>query len=223
MLLDIIVESFGMILATCIGVICYKKMNMFYRLLFIQLISWLILYILSYGVTEYQKHKHLSENNQWVFNIQLFCETTLLCFAANCYFEKRFAKRLVMLSWMLFLFFFFGRLASNGFFEFNVISYSAESILMLAIYTLILFQCFYETFTIEVKSPEVWASIGLVLYFGCNLPYFSLFNYLNSHYLNMSETLHRHITDVFSNIRYILLAIGFLVLNKNFVSIPSKP
>jgi hypothetical protein len=223
MLLEKIIESFGTVIAACIGIVCYRKMNVFYRILFIQLISWLILYVLSYVVTGYQKNRNLPENNQWVFNIQILCETTLLLFAANSYFEKQFAKRLIMLCWILFLFFFAGQIAYNGFYDLSVTSLTLESILMIIIYTLILFRCFYETFAVEIRSPEVWASIGLILYFGCNLPYFSLFNYLNNHYLNMSETLHRYITDGFSNIRYILLAIGFLVVNKNFVSVTGNP
>jgi len=223
MLSEIIIESFGLVVATFVGIFYYRLVNGFYRLLFIQLISWLFLYVLSYMVTEYQRSKGMSQNNQWVFNLQILFETTLLLFAANLFFQNKFAKRMLMFTWVLFLLFYASRIVAGNFFEFDVASYSVESILIIVVYTLILFTSFYEVFTIEVRKPEVWASTGLILYFGCNLPYFSLFNFLNNNYPEMSETLHKHVTDVFSNVRYLMLAIGFILVSKTSSTVTQVP
>jgi hypothetical protein len=212
--MDVVFESFGAMLAACVGFITYERMNRFYRLLYEQLMIWLVLYIVSYVVTDFQRSFWLGQNNHWVFNLNILIETTFLLLSARSYFEKVIAKKIILFSCIFFLFISLILHSVNNFFIFNESIYVIESILIVIIYTFILFRCFYETFTIEVKSPEIWASIGLILYFGCNLPYFSLFNYLNTHYLSMSEILQDRITDVLSNIRYLLLAVGFWVITR---------
>lgn len=209
MLVEIVIESFGAVVAGIVGFVTYRRLNSFYRSLFIQLLTWLILYLVSYVVTEYQRYTRATGNNHWVFNLNILFETLFLLVAARNFFIGIFMKRVILIFVAVFIFVSMILHLRGDFLTFNVPVYILESILVILIYTYLLFKCFYEIFTEETRRSEIWSSVGIILYFGCNLPYFSLFHFLNTHYINMSITLQDHITDVLSNIRYLLLAIGF--------------
>lgn len=211
---NIVIESFTAVLALIAGLLVFRRMNLFCRLLFFQLLSWLVLYTIAYMVTERQKYLHLPLNNQWVFNIYLFVEASFLFGAASVFFKERFIRLTLLLCYVFFMLFFFTAISLNGFLEFSSYALSLESILLIIVYILILYKVIISGSAGTSKSTEIWISVGLVLFLACNLPYFSMFNYLNKYDLALSQKLHASITQIFSHLRYLFLAIGFLMIKK---------
>jgi len=215
MILQIIRESLIVFIALFFGLRAYKYMRRFHTIVFMQLIAWILIYILSYGVTVFQKQKGIPMNNQWLFNINMMVETILLSTAAYIFFNEKFKKMLTIILLIFFLFFAIIEFIRDGFYLFNVQVYIVQSLVVALLFSKILFDCFYNNRFFKLKLPELLISAGILLFFACNLPYLSLFNYLNENYARESLFLFQIITEVLSNMRYLLLTVGFwLITNK---------
>jgi hypothetical protein len=215
MLYQIIKESLPIIIAFLIGIIAFKKMNAFYRLLFAQLTAWILIYILSYLITENQKSRGIPQNNQWIFNINILIETTLLMSAAYYYFHHTSMKYLMMAFYFIFVCVFTGLIMHDGYLRYSHFGQLMGSLIIVIAFTLILRDFFFKDKKALFLKPEFWACGGLLLYFTCNIPYISLFNYLNENYPQESEFLLHFITDVLANFRYYFLAISFWLIQRN--------
>ncbi len=214
MLTKVLIEITCVIIACYTGIVAYYSMDKFYRLLFIQLLTWLILYILARVVTNYQKMHDLPRNNQWVFNLQILMETTLLSLSVSlCGYIKN--KLAIILPYMIFTIIFAFGIISNGVFLLNIKAYLFECLLMTGYLCYILFRCFSNKIDGSKKSPLIWSVTGMLVYFTCNMPYFGLFNFLNTFYIHLSEDLHEIIIDTVSNIRYFSLAVAFWLISQS--------
>lgn len=196
------------------GTISYKKMTPFGRILFYQVVSWVIIYGLSNYITKYQKWHNLPRNNHWLFNINILIECSFLTFAAYYYLKKTnrsgvlFLYGFFFISYILIMYF-------KSFSEFNPYAYLFECLLVTALYSLVLYNYFNSDLQHQSQPIVVWVSIGILLYFACNVPYFSLFDYLNRQHPEISSKLFAFITDILANARYLCLAIGFWLIRRH--------
>jgi hypothetical protein len=216
MVFRILKEVLIIALASGLGIAAYKWMNGFCRLLLAQLIAWDLIYIMSYAVTIYQKNKGLPEDNQWLFNLNVFIETSLLLLAASKWEGSRNFRKIALYALLLFTIVFVILILKSGFFTFNSYGYALESLFITLIYLLILKQSFYDFSDSNERKYERWICIGLILFFGCNLPYFSLFNFFNKYYPNLSKSLF-FITESLANLRYLMLGISFWLFRQQAI------
>lgn len=210
---QVIIEIASVIVASCMGMIAYRSMNKFYRVVFLQLLTWLLLYSIARVVTHYQKSHGEIQNNQWVFNIQILIETSLLTLSAyySGYLKE---KQFLSVPYGLFLILYLFGISREGFFILNANAYLFECLFMTSCYCMILFRALKVERTQTIKEPLLWTATGLLIYFACNTPYFGLFHLLNSSYASVSKNLHMVIIDSVSNIRYISLAISFWLVSR---------
>lgn len=213
MLVQLTRESLTVLLAICIGLLSFRRMNNFSTSLFFQLVGWLFTYVLSYTVTIYQERHQLPKNNHWVFNLNIFVETSLLALAAYHYFESMNYKKIIVITYMIYSMVFIYLLSSKGIYTFSIPAYITESIIIITFYSIILLNSF-RNFTPQDRRPEIWMSTGILLYFACNLPYFSLYNFLTQNYPDLTAALFL-ITEILANLRYLFLAIGFWIIWKH--------
>lgn len=206
MLKQILWESGGAIVALISGIYFYRKLNAFYRIMFLELLLCLLLYSLSHLVTSYQRNHNVPENNHWVFNINTASETVVLLFAAYSFFSTKPFKLTIVFTICAFIAIFSLLLIYNGPLQFNVTGYSIESFIIIITFSTVIFVCTRNGFATKC---EVWASAGLVLFFAGNLPYFSAFNFLTSNYFRVSESMYLFFTLTLQHVRFLLLAIGF--------------
>ena len=85
------------------------------------------------------------------------------------------------------------------------------------LFLLVLYVQFTKGDSNWTRSPIVWISLGIILYFGGAVPYLSLMHYLQSN-PKINLLLFRIIIDVLANIRYLLLALGFWFVRRNVLS-----
>ncbi len=179
-MLQIINESLSLALALSAGIYSYSYMSRFTRTLFLQLIIWICFFISSHILTACQDADKM--NNQWVFYIHIPLELLLLNIA-GCYFLKdkliRYLSITLYITFSITLLVQLTHLKSNEFINYAVV---VAGINVTMLYSFILYKKFKSDPYSWKKSPEVIASIGLIIYFACNVPYFSLFNYLNNFY-----------------------------------------
>ncbi len=106
-------------------------------------------------------------------------------------------------------------LYKRGIMVFANLSYIAGSILIVGIYALLLYKGFRNSTDSWKKSPTIWICIGLLIYFGCCIPYLSMIHYLQVNYPKLNTFLYHLIIDQLSNIRYAFMAIAFWLVRKN--------
>ena len=216
-MLQFINEALALTIALGMGIYAYSYMNKFTRTLFFQLVAWIIIYLFSRGLTIYQSIHNVTMNDQWIFNIQIPLELLLLTMAA-CYFLKdKLSRYLALTLYILFLIIILLQFKISGPEVFINYGMVASGFSITVLYSMILYRKFKSGSPYWKQSPELWASLGLIIYFACNIPYFSLFTYLNSHHPALSTKLFLFITDVLANIRYIFLAVAFWMVRKHKV------
>jgi hypothetical protein len=217
-MLQVLYESLSLLIALIAGIYSYQCMNLFLRTLFFQLISWVVFYILSYIITIYQRLHGLELDNQWIFNIAIAVEASFLTLAAYRYFLDDKRRFLSLALYGLFIIVLVSEIFFSSWKFLASYAVSISGILVSMLYILILYRNFKEHSSWKDK-PEIWASLGLVIYFAGLVPYFAMFKYLNEYQLKISNFLIHIITDVLANIRYISLALAFWLARRNFILI----
>jgi hypothetical protein len=221
MALQILIEFLIVALAGIMGVFSFKGMNLFFRLLYVQLLAWITIYVLSIVVTENQKMQGLPPDNQWLFNVNMFVESFFLFFAAFIWQDAKPFKKLIAIIYFIFLFTFLFLVSKKGFFIFNDYACAFESLVVIFVYGLILRQNFYDKTDSIYKKPERWVCVGLILYFSCVVPYASFFQLINHQTPKLGKAL-AHIPELLTNVRYLLLGIGFWLIWQNKLK-PAPP
>lgn len=217
-MLQVINEALSLTLATAIGFRHYRLMSPFFKALFMQLIVWDFFYLFSYAITIRLSEYGLTPNNSWWLNAHMPFETGMLALAAYAYFDEKKPKYLLLLLYAIFLCACILLLSMNYIDRYNNYAAMLQGLLITLFYSVILYRVFTDPGFSWQQHPEIWVCTGLIIYFACNTPYMSAFNYLNKFHRGTSLILFRIITDVLANIRYFLLAFAFWQLRRQAVS-----
>jgi hypothetical protein len=193
-------------LAFIMGLFAFKSLTLFYRVIFFQVMSYLIVLYLTYSVTP--------ENIHWIYNIYLPFEMAMLMGGGIIYF-KRLKERMIMaLSFLFFLIIYLIQI--NGSLKsFANFASVVEGVIMMVIYLIILNNQFsFSTFSLRT-SPLFWLCLGSAIYFSGTIPLLSIFNFANRNFLTEHAILFNAIVDVLANIRYLFIAISFWLCFKS--------
>ena len=96
-MLKLLTDLTGITIALYAGLRALKCMNVFYKIFFIQLVTYAIIYILSEVVQNVPNSLTVKHDNSWLYNLYLPVETAFLSWAAFQYFKHRKEKFLI---WM---------------------------------------------------------------------------------------------------------------------------
>jgi len=212
---QIIYEATCLFLALATGIFAYPYMNKFMRMLFFQLVIWIPFYIAAHLLTYYQKNFGLNEDNQFIFNIYIQIELFMLLTASVILLNDKMSKHLAGILYTSFIIILFLQMSFSDVSVFANYAIAVSGFAVTILYILILYRLLKTNPSLLKHSPEIWASLGLIIYSACNVPYFTMFHYLNAHYLELSAKLFHVITDVLANIRYLFLALAFWLVWKN--------
>jgi hypothetical protein len=208
-------EFFGFTVALIIGLYTFRHMNFFYRIFFYQLIVFVISFILTYVVLFYEKSNNLPHTDQWIYNLFMPIETGFLAWAGYEYFRPNKERILVWVGYFIFLFILISEIVIKGPLMFSNHGYIAEGILLVVLYLSIIYNQLTYHGNEWKRSPELWISIGITLYFGGIIPYLSLIHYLQDRHPKINLFLYYCIVEGLSHLRYIFLAIGFWLIRRN--------
>ncbi len=206
-------------IALSLGLIAYRSMNRFWRLLFFQTIAYGVTLIISYIVTTYQKLNGQDENTLVIYNVFMLIEMFMLMAAAHIYFNTPISKYLTFLGYGLFLLVFIAQIYHNGFATFANYASAAQNTILALFYGAILYRQFFFHSTSPAKSPEIWMTIGLLAFLvGC-IPYITMINYMQRNFPMENIVLYANIINFLSVGRYSLLALGFFLVHRNTIKI----
>lgn len=215
--MQVLIESISLLLAAVCGLIAYRYMSRFFRLIFYQLCAWIGFYLIAWGITFYQDYSGHYTNNWPFFNLVILVETTFLLAAAYSYFNNQLYKQACVVTFACFVVVFVIQLWLDGFTSFLNYAGVMEGIAVILSYTPVLYFQFTEVAFSWKRSPVAWLTCGLLLYFTGIIPYLSVFNYINHSDPGSSEQLFKFIVDVLANIRYLMVAAAFWLIHKNAI------
>jgi hypothetical protein len=206
--LHFLVESLLLLVALISGIAAFRKMNVFHKTIFLQLLVWMVFYAASYVVTTWQKNRDLPQNNHAVFNIHLLFETGILMAAVRNYFDVPWKKRLVIWILPAFMAVYVVQVYHTGLHQFANYADTTACFALTLLYALALYQAFHSGGS-WWRTPEVYICAGILVYFACSIPYITAFGYLQSNFPELSRSLYYLVINGLNNERYLLLAIGF--------------
>src|SRR3990167_1113887 len=82
-MLTLFTEISCILLAVFFGILAFRNMNRFFRVLLLQVAVWGVFYGFLHVITLQQQSQDLPIDNQWLMNIHLIPETGLLLAAAR--------------------------------------------------------------------------------------------------------------------------------------------
>lgn len=199
--------EFVVLITSVICVKLYNKVILPYKLLCIQIICGLIIEIIGHIFINLKR----PIENTACFNVYILIEFYLM-FGAAILFLKKNNRVLLSFGSLPFIIFMI-HLSRTGFGKFSSFSFLAGGIILVVFYLYLLFEISKRTAILK-NIPEFWVCIGIIAYFGCTVPFFSLFTYFVNHGKEKLGDMLFKLNDFLALIRYLCLLIAFLLLNK---------
>ena len=197
------------IVAILLGIAFFRLLPRLYVLLLFQ--SVLALICESYG---YYLGDILHQNNVWIFYYYTLIECWLIGIVGYQLLKKNSLQKVAIMLlfictiiWLYDLMSLGIKIMSNRF----LVSYGIVTVL---IYIGVLSTRAFETSSL-LKNPIFWISVSFILYFGCTIPYFGLWNYLIDNSMRLANSLF-NILLVLNIIRYPLIGLSFYLYGKQY-------
>lgn len=215
-----VLESLTTILAALIGLLVFKQMNVFYRLLYVQTVIYLILDCIGYLL------QHITrDHNSWIYNIVIVIETAFLLYAAQVYFSNATSRFILSLSFFFFITVYTANIvfSREGFWGFAFYGAISECVIITCVFLLILCVEFMRKEQLSSKLPMLLIAIGMILYFAGSIPDLSAAMTLEKQDPELNKKLFLSIVVVLAEFRYLFVAIAFFLMYRNTKTLHKKP
>jgi hypothetical protein len=210
-MLTLIAEITCLSLAFIAGCFTWKRLSPFFKVLFLQVVVWIVVYTCGNIITYQQQLINQPIDNQWLMNIHLVLETGLLLWAARFMYAKTNGRWFLVLGAIGFTVVYISQVALNGFLHYLHYADLTECIVITLVFAPVLF----NSPAGKTGLPLRIACVALLIYFACSVPYVSLMNDLQQHSPKLNSLLYHLISDILANVRYALVALAFVVQYRN--------
>jgi hypothetical protein len=200
------VMELAVLITSVIGVKIYNKAILPYKLLCIQVMCGLIIEIIGHIFI----YRHQPALNTICHNFYTIAEFYLM-YAAGVIILNKY-KRIFWGISVLPLVVWIVHVCRLGIDNFSNYSFILGGLLLVILFVLLLYQT-TKSVPILKYSPDFWICIGIIVYFGCNVPFFSLFAYFTSHGKEKMGAKLFILNDFLALTRYLCFGIAFLLLN----------
>ena len=192
-------------LAASAGVWKWKQLNVFFKIITVQL----IIAATNSIITEYViRYLHWGTNYLF-FNFYTVVETVLLLMCLKVYPLTQKAAIWLYASVAVFSVAWLCETIAGGNKHFSNYSLILEFLLVTGWYIYLLYKCVFDHGA-HKRNAYLWLCLGIIIHCGCLIPYFSLFNYLQAHFPELNKRLYM-ITLFTGNLRYFFTTIALLV------------
>lgn len=212
---DLLKDSFFHFVALALGFRTFRYHTPFFRILFYQIIVAGIILAVSFIPLEFTEKLGIqSNNNLWAFNLYILIESILLSIALRLLIKGRSPKIYWITGISFVLLILFVQCYNSGIGKFYNYAAMAEGIYIVSLLLIIFFQNSVSEEPDGQSRIEFWPMLGLLVYFAGYSPYMGMFNYLNENHAELSSQLYYIFVIGLSQVRYLLLVIGFWKLMK---------
>lgn len=173
--------------------------------------SFILFFSLAVELTGFIYSKILHKHNAHIYNLNFLFIFPFYAFFYSQFFPSyKMKKRILFFVVCYFLFALSNIIFIQGLYTWN--SYSLIAGSLLSIYLSVSYLQNYlpnKEFVKLQADPVFWISTGVLLFYLIELPYISLLNYLNTHFLALSKQL-LIIPKILNMVMYSLFTIAFL-------------
>lgn len=203
---------FFLLITIIFGIKSFKNSNKFFKSLLIQTILYAILTIGVIGMKYYFSQLDIQFSNIIYVNMFVGVEAIILFVAALYILVNRTERIISIALGTLFVFAFIFQLLYFGPNASNDLADVIACISLTAVYALVLNRVIRLNKKEWWKSPEILTTIGMLLYFAGSVPFVAMSNYLAKNATDLYVLLFYIINDGLANVRYLLLALSFILI-----------
>lgn len=196
------------LLAILSGVYVWKKLELPYKLLVIQVVLALCTELLGWAIGFL-----LHENNMWVYNIYIIVEVWLLGAVCSLLIRNTTARIAIKILLPTITLFWATSCYLKSIFVFNNWTVIIISIFYLIFFIIVLYDNSIFNKKKLFTQPIFLVSISIIIYYSTIIPLFGLVNYLVEKDVHMAGRLY-FINQGASTFRYTLIAIAFYLYGK---------
>lgn len=201
-------EFLGEFIAFIIGLSVFRQLNTAFKIIAVQVIVAFCVELYSRYVRE-----TTHEDSYWLYDYYLLIDCGTLLFAGYYLLKKQISILFFLVGFGLFL----GVWAYDvyvckdmGFNVFAEHAYILESIMIVALYLYILYHNGLSFKGDLWTMASLWLCIGIIIFYGCNIPNFSFYKFIVAHSSNGQRKISGYILDFLISIRYPFTALGFI-------------
>jgi hypothetical protein len=205
---QVIKEFACMFIAVIAGLLTYRHLNKFYRLLLLQVVVSSVIYFIVEKIPD--------NFNYPVYNAAMIIEISILLIAFHSYFKNKTMNYVLLFLFFMLLLIDGIQLYIMGIHSFLNFGYVSGGIVIAGICTFIFFNNLNSMTSVKESSAIIFVSFGLLVYFACSAPYLCMFYYLDNHAPAWYRKLFS-LVNITSNIRYSFLTIGFWLFRRNAI------
>lgn len=207
----------GKLVVLFFGVKYFRKLPFAYALIVFQV----IFAVICEGYGFYLGHI-LHQNNLWLFNYYwIIADIGLTGIAGILLLEKKKLKIISVILLLVTLVIWLHNIIAFSINHYAPLVKASIHIALVIIYAMLLVDRLLFTNLKLGRQPDFWLCLSTLLFFGCNIPLYGLFNYLNS---VSPQTLKKlfEISLILNFIRYPLVAVSFYLIGQKDNQIDNK-
>ena len=198
----------GKFFALFIGTYKFKYLPLPYKLILLLIVIGSFCEFYGYYIFKYA-HKP----NAWLFNLYMIVEVWLLGIAAIYLTSNKTIKNIFLSLLILNSIAWITIITTNSIYVFANVSMVCGCSIITVMYIVILYSNGLFSGEKILNQPIFWLCISTILYFGCDIPYMGLHNYITKHLPGMAKQFD-YINATLDIIRYPLVAISFILLGR---------
>lgn len=200
-----IFELLTTILAFGIGLFYFQRLNLFMRLLFIQVSVYLIGECFAVVVGQ----------NNWLYNIIMPVEIGILLYSVEIYFKTVKSRVVVRGLYLFFLIIYFSDVIYfTQLANFAYHAAIAEGFIMTSVYTFLLYELLMNRVNGKIDQPTILVSLGMVVYFACTVPYLCFMVYFQEKDSGLNDLIFQYVVISLASFRYLLIAVAFYLAGR---------
>lgn len=194
------------ILAFLVGTFFAKRFTWPYKLIYLQVALVTLVEIAGYYI------KKEASTNAWIFNLYLPLDCGILLLAAYGFLKERFKPAGFFIAYSIYSIIWTVGIANSSK-SFAFASMIADATILVVAYLMVLYYSAMSYHGNIMKLPIFWICLGIILYYGCAIPFFSMYQFLTSLSKDDKHKMY-FILQVLNNIRYIFTTLSFILLRR---------
>lgn len=201
----ITINQFSETLACGVGIYTFTKLDCFSKLIAFQVFIAFLIELIGLQI----RIQHTS--NVWLYNLYMLAEFSLLIIAAGLKSTKVSRKSIILL--LIFCVCWGVEIYWNSIEIFAVNTYVLGATILLVSFSVVLYRSVQNRDPL-FRQSMFWFSIGIILFYGCNIPFFAMHNYIANYSNTVQMNLLTTLMIIFGHIRYLCMAIGFIAFSQ---------
>jgi hypothetical protein len=211
-MIQILTDLLFVLLCALVGATRIHRMNVFFKLVYVQVLVFAILYIYTTAQTYNIKLASGHPQNQWLYNFYILFECSILLIGAMTVTPR---KVVIFITSLLVIFYvvFFIETAYTGIDRFANYSFILEAVIVSVFYIYIAANDYKKRSAGWKTSPVFLCCTGISVYFICYIPYMTILHYLQKYSPRDNSILYLTITSLLANVRYLFVFLSFRYLS----------